>query len=231
MRSCSLTETQKCLTRIHNRPISYYVVEALRRNGCRKLFLLGRHLCEQIIDFVQSDYCGLFSQVDTEVLKLSASGTAEAVSYVSNKINAPFFYTHGDIAFPPHLLELLPDNFDFNNTFATMVFSDRPLASTHPYCRTKPTSNGLALEELEFPTAASPRTFDLCSMETMILTPTIFEYLPLVPKGGMLPEAIDCARRDGHYISVVLFTGEWLHLETDRDIETASELSFFRLYE
>jgi NDP-sugar pyrophosphorylase family protein len=219
---------QKCLIPVQGNPILYYVIEAFRRKGCRRIYLLANHLSEQIHDFVASDYKGIFSSVNVEIIDVNSRGTAEALFTVKNKIKSPFFYSNGDLAFKTGLIDMLLNDY-MHDVIATMAFSRSHLASTHPYCTASTMNGGLFLSSLEFPTQDRPHSFEFCSMETMILSSEIFDFLPSVPN-GMLMRAVDLAHRKGSKARVTLYEDEWMHLETDADLVAAEAADFLNTY-
>jgi NDP-sugar pyrophosphorylase family protein len=229
MSQCQKDGIQKCLLPINGKPILYYVVEALRRQGIEKIYLLANHLSQQIIDFVESNYKGVFTKVDVEVIKVKSLGTADALLNLKKEISEPFIYTNGDIAFPPSLIEKLYENHT-SEYFATMAFSSILLASTHPYCDIDRNNGTKKMLGFEFPTKETPHTFNLCSMETMILSPDIFNYLPFVD-GHMVVKAVDYAWRDGQRVNIIECNNDWVHLEVDGDIAFSESKEFLKLYE
>ena len=147
------------------------------------------------------------------IVKANAPGTARAVMAARRLVNGPFLYTNGDVIYDPTLVSRLMSRFPQSDCSALVTGSARNRAPTHPHfivgCDRR-------LAKVELYPEISARA--LCSLETAVLQPDLFEYLSALPDGAMTMAAVGKAVMSGYGVKVMRYSRFWYHLAEPRDL-------------
>ena len=155
------------------------------------------------------------TNVYINIINASKSGTAKATYYISHQIKNPFFYTNGDIIFYPDILRRIYQEFvSYDKLIGVVTGSKEDIAPTHPHFIMN--KEGYLKEVQIYPNIKSSA---LCSLETAIFSPEIFNYLKMLPENSMTMEALNLALNDGRYVKVLVYDRFWYHLATPKDME------------
>jgi len=209
-------DVPKVLTRFEGIEILTYSLLSLTKIGLNQLILITTdHTHKDIIKFVKEFKNNYeIRDIQINVINANKKGTAKATHYVSHQIKTPFFYTNGDIIFYPQILqEIYKEFISNNNLIAVVTGSTKDVAPTHPHFVIN--KDCYLTEVCIYPDIKSST---LCSMETAIFSPEIFNYLEILPENSMTMEALNLALNDGKYVYVKVYNNFWYHLAEPADI-------------
>lgn len=212
-------DSPKVLTKFEGIEILTYPLLSFIKVEINNLLLISSIFThKQVKDFADEFKIGYktFENISIEVINANKKGTAKATLFIENRVPTPFFYTNGDIIFPPEILYNVCKEFlsEEENTIAVVVGSNKNIAPTHPHFIV---SDRGYLEKVETYPKISPNS--LCSLETAIFSPDIFRYLKMLPQESMTMEALNLALRENKVIKVFVYDGFWYHLATSGDIK------------
>jgi NDP-sugar pyrophosphorylase family protein len=201
----------KVLLMLDGVEILNYSLLSLKYAGCKKIFCITSDPTHQEIEkFIFDSEIG----IDIEVLNANARGTAKALYYLNSHIHECFYYTNGDIIFNPDILLNLCKLHESNRLIATVCGSPYDLAPTHPHFICD--NSGLLLNVETWPEISYG---SLCSLETGIFEPYIFEYLHQLNDTAMTMEALNLAICNNSKAACMTDTGFWYHLAEGADIQ------------
>lgn len=209
----------KVLIEVDGVEILTYPLMSLIQVGCKKIFLISSdYTHDEIQCFIRGKFSDLYSSltknINIEIINARAKGTAKALYHLKRYINEPFYYTNCNIVFFPSLLFNLSNIHSKGNFIATVGCSKEAIAPTHPHFLC---SSDCFLTSAEiYPDISSP---SLCSLETGIFEPEIFDYLKKLYNTAMVMEALNLIIKSNFKAKVFMYNNYWYHLAEPKDLE------------
>lgn len=208
--------TQKCLLPIAGKPILTYLLESFRANNINDLLLLTNHYAKDVESFVNTIN---IPELNIGIVRSNSEGTAGALKELSDLIDEPFIYCHGNIIFPDKwIAELL--NF-YESTKPTALFAASPvdLISTHPHI----IGTNNKIEQIIFPNGKRIPFDTLCALEMTVFSPEIFDIIETLDNSKRLCFAFTDQKTIDEYILMYYeVNGMWIHVEIPNDLKKAS---------
>jgi NDP-sugar pyrophosphorylase family protein len=208
-------ELPKLLYPIAGAPILAYPLLSLLRAPLKLVVLVTSDYTHRAV----SDLMDLLSRrpersvARVRVVKANAPGTAQAVMAARRFVDGPFLYTNGDVIYDPTLVPRLMSRFVQSDCSALVTGSARNRAPTHPHFIV---GRGRRLTKVELYPEFSAHA--LCSLETAVLQPDLFDYLSALPHGAMTMAAVAKAVTSGYRVKVMRYSRFWYHLAEPRDL-------------
>lgn len=225
LRLRSITGTRpKVLTKLDGIEILAYPLLALVRLGVSRIYLVTADSNHAAIEqYVRGSVISIVipRSVVIHVVNACAQATAKATLFVRHFVSEPFFYLNGDVIAPTELLTNILGVFNSTSpNIAAVAASPHDVAPTHPHFVI---DRHQRLLQVQLSGGISPGS--LCSMETAIFTPQIFDYLASVAESAMTMEALSGAIQAGSQARVCVHPGFWYHLAVPSDLALYAQRS------
>ncbi|HXQ73986.1 MAG TPA: NTP transferase domain-containing protein [Pyrinomonadaceae bacterium] len=204
------SHTPKVLYKLEGVEILCYSLLSLKYAGCKQVICLTSDATHHDVEkFLITSALG----IDLRAVNAQAEGTAGALAFLGT-VSDDFYYTNGDIIFHPAILLELLNRHQSGDHIATVSASPSNVAPTHPHFTCDDHSG---LKQVQLWPNTSPNS--LCSLETAVFRPDIFDYLQQLSGGALTMEALALARKDGAEVSVLRTNRPWYHLAEPSDLE------------
>lgn len=213
-----LTESsQKCLLNLGGVPILDYVVRTLAGVGCSRIFFVVDYRSEDVSNLIQD---GSAYGIKAEYIKGNFGSTLEGVTRCLNTIGDAFYYVHGNIVYPPRLLETLWVRFcQTKASTLVLVDSNQNIKHARAYI-----DNCGWITEVDSTGLAQPDK-GLLFMGLGLYKKNIFGEHIVGKIDGMTETAAKFAVQHKTKIASILYQGKWGHLETELDYNQYKQMT------
>lgn len=200
---------QKCLLPVGGIPMLDYVVRTLSGVGCERIFFMLGYKSKTIIDFIGD---GKQYGIKPIFINEKYKSTLDCVLSKITDINDSFYYLHGNILYPPRLLEnLWLQHCETNSSVVVLVNNGNYIR----HARMKINNRGeiISVDASGNATLNSGHLF----MGLAIYTKNIFLENIVIEKNQMTEKIIELAIANEYKINSIVYTGKWRHYETKED--------------
>ncbi len=204
------TNKQKCSLEVGGIPIIDHLVRTLVAVGCRKVYFLLKHKGNDIRSVVGD---GSRYHIEPVFVETGSKSTLSAVLGCIDSIGGNFYYLHGNILYPPRLLELLFFKYSQLGTSTVVLVPDDGRTR---HSRMMRNSNGIVVS-IDLSGSPSDSSNQFLFMGLSIYQKELFVRTFHDVESKMTEEAVSVAVREKQRIGSLVYEGPWRHYETEQD--------------
>ncbi len=201
---------QKCSLEVGGIPIIEHLVRTLGAVGCRKVYFLLKHKGNDIRSVVGD---GSQYHIEPVFVETESKSTLSAVLSCIDNISGSFYYLHGNILYPPRLLELLFLKYSQLGTSTVVLVPDD---NRTQHSRMMRNSNSIVMS-VDLSGVPNNSSNHFLFMGLAIYQKELFVRTFYDVESKMTEEAVGVAVRERQRIGSLVYEGPWRHYETEQD--------------